>query len=81
MLVLALQTATASQAPSPDRAANPGTLRQIIPGHYVFSTNNEGRLFNSGIVATSEGVVVFDALDSEAKGTASCSFPKTGSCT
>jgi cyclase len=65
VLLLALQTATASQAPSLDRAANPGTLRQIIPGHYVFSTNNEGRLFNSGVVATSEGVVVFDALDSE----------------
>jgi cyclase len=32
----------------------------------VFTTNNEGRLFNSGVVATSEGVVVFDALDSEA---------------
>jgi glyoxylase-like metal-dependent hydrolase (beta-lactamase superfamily II) len=66
VLLLALQTTTASQAPSPDRAANPGTLKQIIPGHYVFTTNNEGRLFNSGIVATSEGVVVFDALDSDA---------------
>jgi cyclase len=66
VLFLALQTATASQAPSADRAANPGSLRQIIPGHYVFTTNNEGRLFNSGVVATSEGVVVFDALDSEA---------------
>jgi len=66
VLLLALQTATASQAPSADRAANVGSLRQIIPGHYVFTTNNEGRLFNSGVVATSEGVVVFDALHSEA---------------
>jgi len=66
VLALALQTAAASQAPSADRAARPGSLRQIIPGHYVFTANNEGRLFNSGIVATSEGVVVFDALDSEA---------------
>jgi cyclase len=66
VLLLALQTATASQAPSGDRAANPGSLRQIIPGHYVFTQNNEGRLFNSGVIATSEGVVVFDALDSEA---------------
>jgi glyoxylase-like metal-dependent hydrolase (beta-lactamase superfamily II) len=65
VIVLALQTAGASQAPSVSRAANPGTLRQIVPGHYVYSTNNEGRLFNSGIVATSEGVLVFDALDSE----------------
>lgn len=66
VLALALQTAAASQAPSADRAANPGRLRPIIPGHYVFTTSNEGRLFNSGVVATSAGVVVFDALDSDA---------------
>jgi glyoxylase-like metal-dependent hydrolase (beta-lactamase superfamily II) len=40
----------------------PGSLREIIPGHYIF---NSGDL-NSGIIATSEGAVVFDALDSEA---------------
>lgn len=39
-----------------------GSIREIIPGHYVF---NSGDL-NSGIIATGEGVVVFDALDSEA---------------
>jgi len=39
-----------------------GSIREIIPGHYVF---NSGDL-NSGIISTSEGVVVFDALDSEA---------------
>ena len=66
VLVLALQTAAASQAPSTDRAAEPGRLRQIIPGHYVFTANDEGRFFNSGVVATNEGVVVFDALESEA---------------
>ena len=66
VLLLALQSATASQTPSPDRAASQGSLRQIIAGHYVFTQNTEGRLFNSGIVATSEGVLVFDALDSEA---------------
>ena len=64
VLLVALQTATGSQAPPADRAANPGSLRQIIPGHYVFTTNNEGRLFNSGVVATSEGVVVFDWVES-----------------
>jgi len=37
-------------------------LREIIPGHYMFSSGD----LNSGIIATSEGVVVFDALDSEA---------------
>jgi cyclase len=66
LILVALQGAVASQAPSEDRAANRGTLKQIVPGHYVYSTNNEGRLFNSGVVATGEGVLVFDALDSEA---------------
>ncbi|MBI2188440.1 MAG: MBL fold metallo-hydrolase [Acidobacteria bacterium] len=39
-----------------------GVLRQIAPGHYVYSTGT----FNSGVIATSEGVVVLDALASEA---------------
>jgi glyoxylase-like metal-dependent hydrolase (beta-lactamase superfamily II) len=38
-----------------------GTLRQLIPGHYVFSSTS----FNSGVIATAEGVVVLDALSSE----------------
>jgi cyclase len=45
-------------------------LKQIIPGHYVYSTNNAGRTFSSGIIVTSEGALVFDALDSEAIGRA-----------
>src|SRR6266516_436410 len=36
-------------------------LQQIIPGHYMFSSGT----LNSGIIVTSEGVVVLDALDSE----------------
>src|SRR5436190_306798 len=40
----------------------PGSLRQIIPGHYVFSSTT----YNSGIIVTDEGVVVLDALNSEA---------------
>ena len=39
-----------------------GTLRQLIPGYYVFSSTS----FNSAVIATSEGVVVLDALTSEA---------------
>ena len=39
-----------------------GTLRQLIPDHHVFSSTS----FNSGVIATSEGVVVLDALSSEA---------------
>ena len=63
---LALSGAAAAQAPPANRAPTSGTLRQIIPGHYVYTQNNAGRLFNSGVVATSDGVLVFDALDSEA---------------
>ena len=51
--------------PAGQAAAEPtpvGTLRQIIPGHYVYSSTT----YNSGIIVTSEGVVVLDALNSEA---------------
>jgi glyoxylase-like metal-dependent hydrolase (beta-lactamase superfamily II) len=41
-------------------------LRQIIPGHYVFSSGT----FNSGVIVTGEGVIVLDALNSEAAGRA-----------
>jgi glyoxylase-like metal-dependent hydrolase (beta-lactamase superfamily II) len=41
-------------------------LREIIPGHFAFSSGT----FNSGLVVTSEGVVVLDALNSEAVGKA-----------
>ena len=66
VIVLALFTAAAAQAPPANRAPTAGTLRQIIPGHYVYTQNNAGRLFNSGVVAAGDGVLVFDALDSEA---------------
>src|SRR5438093_6023009 len=66
LIFLALQSAAHSQAPVTNQRASSGTLRQVIPGHYVYSTNNEGRTFSSGIVATSDGVAVFDALASEA---------------
>ena len=65
-IVLALSSAAAPQAPPANRAPTSGTLRQLIPGHYVYTQNNAGRLFNSGVVATSDGVLVFDALDSDA---------------
>jgi len=40
----------------------PGVLRAIIPGHYLYSTTT----YNSGIIATGDGVVVVDGLSSEA---------------
>ena len=39
-----------------------GALRQLIPGYYVFSSTS----FNSGVIATGDGVIVLDALTSEA---------------
>ncbi|HEY6257512.1 MAG TPA: hypothetical protein VIY51_17140, partial [Xanthobacteraceae bacterium] len=38
----------------------PTALREIIPGHYVYSSGT----FNSGLIVTNEGVVVLDALNS-----------------
>ena len=66
MIFLALGSAASAQAPPAAPAPTRGTLRQIIPGHYVYTQNNAGRLFNSGVVAGTDGVLVFDALDSEA---------------
>jgi len=66
VVVLMLPGAAGAQAPPANRAPTTGTLRPIIPGHYVYTQNNAGRLFNSGVVATSDGVLVFDALDSDA---------------
>jgi glyoxylase-like metal-dependent hydrolase (beta-lactamase superfamily II) len=37
-------------------------LRQIIPGHYTYSSTT----YNSGVIVTTDGVVVLDALNSEA---------------
>ena len=51
-----------SSAFSQQEQRTPNVLRPIIPGHYIF---NSGTL-NSGVIATSDGVVVLDALDSEA---------------
>jgi glyoxylase-like metal-dependent hydrolase (beta-lactamase superfamily II) len=41
-------------------------LREIIPGHYLFSSGT----LNSGVIVTSDGAVVLDALNSEAVGRA-----------
>lgn len=56
VLVVLLAASAAAQQPAQ------GILRQIIPGHYVYSTTT----FNSGVIVTSEGVVVLDALASDA---------------
>ena len=61
VLLVALAGLGAAAKPSGQAAgegSSGGALRQIIPGHYVYSTTT----FNSGVIATSEGVVVLDAL-------------------
>jgi len=55
LLILGCVSAASQQAP-------PGTLRQIVPGHYLFSSAT----YNSGIIVTNDGVVVLDALNTEA---------------
>jgi glyoxylase-like metal-dependent hydrolase (beta-lactamase superfamily II) len=58
LIVLFALLAVSSTAQQPAQ----GVLRQIMPGHYVYSTGT----FNSGVIATSEGVIVLDALASDA---------------
>jgi glyoxylase-like metal-dependent hydrolase (beta-lactamase superfamily II) len=50
----------------PQQTPRPTALREIVPGHYAFSSGT----FNSGIIVTGEGVVVLDALNSESVGRA-----------
>jgi len=70
LFVLAAFRPVGSQAPSASPAPASGALKQIIPGHYLYSTTNGGRPFNSGVIVTNEGAVVVDALGSEAIGRA-----------
>ena len=63
LVVLSSVAFVSAQAP---QNANSGTLRQIIPDHYVYSVLNGGRPFNSGVIATNEGSLVIDALGSDA---------------
>jgi glyoxylase-like metal-dependent hydrolase (beta-lactamase superfamily II) len=60
-LVVMLACCSSADAQQTQRGQT-SSWREIIPGHYVFSSGD----LNSGIIVTSEGVVVLDALDSEA---------------
>ena len=64
LLVTAQGQQPAPAAPPPPSTGN---LRQLIPGHYVWSSNIPNRAaLNSGVIVTNDGVVVLDALESEA---------------
>ncbi len=49
-------------APQASEDHRSGSLEQIMPGHYAYYSRNRV----SGVIVTSEGVVVIDALSSEA---------------
>jgi len=38
---------------APAQAPTSGSLRQIEPGHYAYSENNNGMIFNSGVIVRS----------------------------
>ena len=59
-----------AQAPTAGQTTSAESLRQIIPGHFIYSAFTAGRPFSSGIIVTSEGAVVIDTLGSEAVGRA-----------
>jgi glyoxylase-like metal-dependent hydrolase (beta-lactamase superfamily II) len=66
LLLVSCVSAFSQQPPRAGAPANDGiptgTLRQIIPDHYVYSSST----YNSGIIVTNDGVVVLDALNTEA---------------
>jgi glyoxylase-like metal-dependent hydrolase (beta-lactamase superfamily II) len=68
--ITALRLDTSTQPPATQAAATRGGLQQIQPDHYVYVHTDEApgvsSTFNSGIIVTNEGVVVVDALSSEA---------------
>src|SRR5512143_756638 len=65
-----LRGAAVAQAPAAGQTTGADSLRQIIPGHFMYSAFTAGRPFSSGIIVTSEGAVVIDTLGSEAVGRA-----------
>src|SRR5215471_5800161 len=65
-----LRSTAVPQAAPAVQTTSPESLRLIIPGHYTYSAFTAGRPFSSGIIVTSEGVLVVDTLGSEAVGRA-----------
>ncbi len=62
LAVFAAARGSVLAAPQASGEQQTGTLEQIIPGHYRYNSNG----FISGVIVTSEGVVVVDALSNEA---------------
>ena len=51
-------------AASASAAEENGTLRQIVPGHFLYNAGFQ----NAGVIVTSEGAIVIDGLASEERG-------------
>jgi hypothetical protein len=47
LILVGLRGAIVAQTPATGQAARTGNLRQVIPGHYVYTANNEKRFFES----------------------------------
>jgi cyclase len=65
-----LRSSAVQQAAPVVQTTSPESLRLIIPGHYMYSAFTAGRPFSSGIIVTSDGVLVVDTLGAEAVGRA-----------
>ena len=70
-VLLTATPARPAAQPSGARASLAGAgLKPLLPGHYVYIHTDDApgvsATFNSGIIVTSDGVVVVDALSSEA---------------
>ena len=61
VFALAMEAAVSPLVVQAAEASRTGTLEQIIPGHFMYT--NGARM--SGVIVTSEGVVVLDALTDE----------------
>ena len=61
LVIVLLSSFSAFSQQGQRNPAGQTALREIIPGHYMFSSGT----LNSGVIVTSEGVIVLDALNSE----------------
>ena len=64
LMTAACQEAAQTDAAQESEDQQTGTLTEIIPGHYLYNSGFQA----SGVIVTSEGALVIDGLNSEARG-------------